>query len=117
MSRFKGGSSQPVVAGLARKLAQVAKAYLKTLEISIKRAEHGFTFASDAFGLCEGLRDPETDIGGFIGKMREIARRAHDDAKDMVNDFSALRRTLFKVFILIRFSLELLAEGPKDYEV
>ena len=88
----------------------MARDYAKAIEMSVKMAGHGFTFAGDAVRLCEFLiKDPQ--VGKFIDEMREIARQAQGDANYAYKAFSDVRETLLQVCIQILSPLELLIEG------
>jgi hypothetical protein len=90
----------------------VAGDYLKAIEMSVKMAGHGITFAGDAVRLCEYLSsNPSAKVGKFIDEMQQIARLAQGDANNAYNAFSAVRQTLLQVCIQILSPLELLIEG------
>jgi len=75
-----------------------AKDYLEAIKLSVKVAAHGITFAADAASLCERLSwHSGTDIQLFIDEMRKVACLAHDDVKNTIEAFSAVRRTLLQV--------------------
>jgi hypothetical protein len=78
----------------------VVKDYLEAIGTSVKTAGHGIAFADDAVELCESLGlHPMADLLLFIDEMRQIAHRAHGDAKDTYEKFSVVQRTLLQVCI------------------
>jgi hypothetical protein len=105
-------SSHLAVFAVEKEVKVVAGDYLKAIEISVKMAGHGFTFAGDAVRLCEFLiQDPSAEVGKFIDEMQQIARLAQGDANYAYKAFSDVRDTLIQVCIRILFPLELLIEG------
>jgi hypothetical protein len=90
----------------------VARNYVKAIEMSVKMAGHGFTFAGDAIRLCKRLsQDPNPEVGKFIDEMQKIARQAQGDVNDAYNAFSDVRETLLEVYIRILSLLEPFIEG------
>jgi hypothetical protein len=104
-------SDSPDVVAVGKKIKSVAIDYSKAIDASVVTAVYGIAFAEDVVGLCEYLtQKPHTDVRQYIEEMRQIARKAHGDAKDTYEKFRAVRRTILQVCILATICLESLVE-------
>jgi hypothetical protein len=93
-------SGRPAVVAAEKEVKVMAKGYLKAVEMSLKMAGYGFTFAGDAVRLCECLsRDPNTDVLKFIDELQKIAHRALREANGTHKKFRAVGRALLQVCI------------------
>jgi hypothetical protein len=76
--------------------------YITSVSESLKTAESGFSFAKRAQDLCIALASrpddcPDKLIHDSIAEMREIARKAHADAKATKEMFEANRQEFTEV--------------------
>jgi hypothetical protein len=74
--------------------------YCEAMDTSIKTAQDGLDFSSDAIELCGHLLDPDTDpndLQGYIGDMQNKAKRAHEDSSTTWNKFREVRQGLMEV--------------------
>ena len=87
---------------ILRKIQEGGTNYIASVSESLKTAESGFAFAKRAQDLCISLasgREECSDelIHGSIAEMREIAQKAHDDAKATSAMFDANKQEFTEV--------------------
>jgi hypothetical protein len=87
---------------ILRKIHEGGNNYIASVSESFKTAESGFAFANRARDLCNTLaqgRDacPDEVIHDSITEMREIAQKAHADAKVITTMFDTNRREFTEV--------------------
>jgi len=87
---------------ILHKIHKGGRNYIASVSKSFKTAESGFAFAKKAQDLCIALasrRDdyPDNLIHDSIAEMREIAQKAHADAKATAEMFDANRQEFGEV--------------------
>jgi len=88
------------VSPIIQNIKEQSVVYYRALDLSIKTVEDGYTFSSDSEYLCDFLLDPKNtpeELQEFIDDMRQIARRAHEDAKEMSEMFRGVRQNLNQI--------------------
>lgn len=80
--------------------------YYSAIDISVKTAQDGYGFSSDALQLCELLLDSDTNVNElqeYIKDMKDKANHAHSDSKETLDKFRNVRKSLNEVsFVIIR---------------
>ena len=74
--------------------------YYRALDLIIQTVEHGYTFCTNVEDLHGFLLDPNNtpeELHEFIDHMRQMARRAHEDAKVMGEKFRGVGQNLTQV--------------------
>lgn len=81
-------------------IVEQGRAYSDAIKQSVATAEAGSTFASDAISFCERLmkaQSPSAELENALRDMKEIAKQAHEGAKQMNSQFRSIRVKLFVV--------------------
>jgi hypothetical protein len=85
---------------ILHKIQQAGVHYIESVSGSFETAQAGFAFAKRARDLCNDLGRPECPdepINDSITEMREIAKKAHEDAKATTAKFDANRQEFTEV--------------------
>jgi len=110
-------SGHPTLMPVEKKVRGVYTDYLEAIEMSVKVAGHGITFAADAVSVCECLsQDPSNDVCSFINEMKTIAGLAHGEAEDTYNKFRAVRGTLLLVIKEVEVQTTQVKDGQDNHK-
>ena len=96
-------SNQEDVQFILGKIHGEGKNFIASVSKSLNTAESGHAFAKVAQELCITLSSgrnerPDEVIQDSITKMQEIAKKAHDDAKDTAGMFDVNKREFTEVW-------------------
>jgi hypothetical protein len=88
---------------MVEKIVQQGPPYYSAIQKSADSAQKGTFFAKDAIDFCERLiraKDSLENLKSALEDIRQVARTAHEDSKEMNRQFKRIRSELFKVRFL-----------------
>lgn len=92
-------TEHPQLQQVVKKIQSHAVIYLDAIDTSIKTAQDGYAFISDAIELCGYLIDPVTDIKElreYIEKMCRKSKSARNDSTIALGKFRDVRKGLIE---------------------
>lgn len=93
-------TDHPQLQQVIKDIQSHAVIYLDAIDTSIKTAQDGYAFSSDAIELCDYLLDPTTNIGElweYIDDMCGKAKSAHGDSVIVLGKFRDVCKGLMEV--------------------
>ena len=85
---------------MVNKIVQQGAPYYSAIQKSASSAAKGMFFAKDAVDFCERLiraQDSLENLKSALEDIKQVAKAAHDDAKEMSKQFKNIRVELFRV--------------------